>query len=72
MQPAWTNGMLMDPIYVRTNIHPNWRALCLSSMMQVRQMIRDGRYVEEGRRILRGYQRDALATRRKLAAARAA
>ena len=72
MQPAWTKGMLTDPVYHKTNIHPNWRALHLSSMMQVRQMIRDGRYVAEGTRILRGYQRDALATRRKLAAARAA
>lgn len=68
---AWTRGMLIDPIFSKTNTHPNWRALYLSSMMQVRQMIRDGRYVAEGRRILKGYQRDALAVRRKLAAARA-
>lgn len=67
---AWTKDMLIDPIYLRTNTHPNWRILMLSSMKQVRMMIRDGRYISEGRRILRGYQRDALATRRRLSAAR--
>lgn len=70
---AWTKDMLIDPVYVQTNIHPNWRALVLSSISMVRADIRRGsRYSAEYRNIIKGYQRDALAKRRKLAAARAA
>jgi len=69
---AWTKDMLIDPAYKATNIHPNWRALYLSSCKMVRQFIRDKRHAGDGKTVLRGYQRDMLATRRQLAAYRAA
>lgn len=69
---AWTNDMLIDPIYLATNVHPNWRALTLSSIKMVRQTMRDGSWKAGCAAIIKGYQLDAARTRRKLAAARAA
>ncbi len=66
----WTKNKPIDPIYVATNIHPNWRALSLSHIRQVRSMRREGRYAVDCDNIIRAARLDMLAKRRRLAQAR--
>lgn len=58
-----------------TNIHPNYRALGLAHIRQVRMMLREGRYTDDCRDIIKAAQKDladkrkALADKRKALAA---
>lgn len=56
-------------VTARLNIHPNWRALALTHIRMVRQMLRDGREITDCRRIIKNAQRDMVYCRKAIASA---
>lgn len=57
--------------HIKAKVHPNYRALGLSNIAMLRQMIREGRQVISARSCIKQEQRNMLAQRRALARAQA-